>query len=347
MAETLELEADDGKAGDFLGPYIQSGNLNFLIGSGASYPAIKTAGDIETEINDLLAKGEADAADEKALDFIEEINTVHGTISAESDNAEIAQVLGWYTTFVSLVDKILFERKNLLLPRQANVFTTNYDLFIEHTASMVPSLELNDGFDRSARISGGHTFAPERYFDRNYRAGGLFSHQSEIPTINLIKLHGSLSWRRSADAVVFSPTPMKKLTEKERADIENIRKYLGNHFVILPNMKKFHDTLMERTYYDLLRIFSKALARENVVLLCFGFSFTDEHLLDITSRALRNPTAQLVIFSYSPESSPTFAEKFAKHRNVTVVAPAAGTSIDFERFNRILEGILPGLKDEH
>jgi hypothetical protein len=55
MPEIVNLNSENEPAAQFLEPYLQSGNLNFLIGSGASAPAIKTAGNIEADINALLA----------------------------------------------------------------------------------------------------------------------------------------------------------------------------------------------------------------------------------------------------------------------------------------------------
>jgi hypothetical protein len=56
MTEIVCIADDNQPAPKLLEPYLQSGNLSFLIGSGASYPAIKTAGNIEAEINSLLAE---------------------------------------------------------------------------------------------------------------------------------------------------------------------------------------------------------------------------------------------------------------------------------------------------
>jgi hypothetical protein len=117
--------------------------------------------------------------------------------------------------------------------------------------------------------------------------------------------------------------------------------HLRKYFLILPNLKKFQTTLMERTYYDLLRLFSRALDQQNVVLLSFGFSFVDEHILDLTRRALRNPTSHLVIFAYDDSSAESYQTKFAQQRNVTVICPDPATVIDFPRLNEILSSILP------
>lgn len=341
MAHILEVETDSASASRFLESYIQSGNLNFLIGSGASSPAIKVAGTIEAEIDALIAAGEEAKANIRCVEFIEQIGKSSSMLASGSD-AIAKAVSDNYAGFVSCVDQILFARKNILLPRQANLFTTNYDMFIEHAASLLPSVILNDGFDRSPGLGADFLFAPERYFDRTYRSGSLHAHQIEIPTLNLIKLHGSLSWRRVKNALLFSPTPVKALTAAERTNPTKVNEFLAKHFLILPNFRKFHTTLTERVYYDLLRLFSKAMDQQNVALFAFGFSFADEHILDITKRSLRNPTAQLIIFSYDNASSTGYASKFAKQRNVTIISPAAGSTINFERLNKILLSTMSG-----
>jgi hypothetical protein len=341
MADIVEIALDGEQASKLFAPYIQSGNINFLIGSGASFPAIVTAGNIETEINTLLANDNAEGASRTCLEFVEQIDTVHSQIPAAPEGSAIHTVVESYKSFLSIIDQILFTRKNIILPRQATVFTTNYDMFLEHASSLVPGVILNDGFDRSSSLSSEFMFIPERYFDRTYRSGPIYGHQIEIPTINLVKLHGSLSWRRSSDSIVFDAIAVPRLTTPQKAEIAQVDAYLGKHFLILPNLRKFQETLVERVYYDLLRLFSKAMDPENSVLISFGFSFADEHILDLTRRALRNPTSQLIIVSYDAASATGYRAKFSKQRNVTILAPAAGVNLDFASFNRMLASVLP------
>ena len=339
MAVIVQIAGDDKDIRQLLRPYIQSGNLNFLLGSGASFPAITTAGNIEADINAHLLLGEKAEANFKAVELIEHIDAVHAAIPDAAVDTDVYNVTASYKTFLGVVDHILFVRKNILLPRQAAVFTTNYDMFIEHASSLIPSVLLNDGFDRSSGLGLDFAFSPERYFDRTYRSGTIYSNQIEIPTINLVKLHGSLSWRRGEDTVVYDPAAIDGLTIAEKADPDQVEAYLKRHFLILPNFRKFHETLMERVYYDLLRQFSKAMEQENSVLISFGFSFADEHILDITRRALRNPTAQLLIFAFDSASAAGYEEKFSKQRNVTVIAPQPGNTLPFSEFNKVLNSI--------
>ncbi len=341
MANRIQLGDGHPEISGLLQSYIQSGNLNFLVGSGASRPAIETAGDIETQINQLIEQGHAPEADLKALEFIESISKVHSDLITNTASAAITETMGAYKDFVGVIDKVLFERKNLLLPRQANIYTTNYDMFTEHASNLVPTLMLNDGFVRSADIGSEFTFAPERYFDRTYRSGGQYSQRSEVPTINLVKLHGSLSWRRGSTSPLYDTSAVPALAAADRADPAKVAERLKRYFLILPNLRKFNTAMMDRVYYDLLRLFANSMDRENALLISVGFSFADEHILDITKRALRNPTAHLLIFSHQEATAAAFMEKFASQRNATVIAPAAGETATLATLTKLLDQAVP------
>ena len=334
ILELLEPE----KVAQLLERYIQSAHLNFLFGSGASMPAIQLAGTVEQEIDQHLAASGHDEANKQALTFIEELEYQHGFLPdgyTEGDDTDAT--LQNYLHFLSSVDRILFERKNILLPRQANVFTTNYDEFFEVAASLLPSLVLNDGFNR--RIgSSGFEFAPELFFDRVYRSGTVYQHQSEIPSVNLVKVHGSISWKREANTKIVLGTPeTDQLTAVQKDNPQDVAEALAKRAVILPNMRKFESTLLDRVYFDLLRLYTNAMEMENALLFVFGFSFADEHILDITRRALRNPTAKVVIFAYSENGATDFETKFSAHRNVLIIKPTDGAHIGFAELNALFD----------
>lgn len=335
--DLIAYNPDNNDVSRILERFIQSGHLNFLIGSGASRPAIELAGDIEAEINALLSLSDTPEANKKALLFIEALEYQNGFLpDGYTEGDDTHTTLTNYLSFLTSVDRMLFERKNILLPRQANIFTTNYDEFIESAARHLPATILNDGFDRRV---GGDTFefSPEILFDRVYRSGGVYENQSEVPTINLVKIHGSLSWKReSEERILFGSHDCTELTTIEKDSPILVAEALSKRAVILPNMRKFESTLLDRVYFDLLRLFSNALEKENALLIVFGFSFADEHILDITRRALRNPTAKIVIFAYSEDSVDEFERKFRSHRNATVVHPIDGDVIDFVVVNKIL-----------
>jgi hypothetical protein len=338
--KTVVADADNQNVSELLEPYVQSGALNFLFGSGASFPAIATAGNIEAQIDADLVLGLEEDADKKSFAFLEAINAINRQFVVGVPSPNAATVRERYQRFVRILDGMLFARKSQLLARQAVVFTTNYDLFLEDAVEAVPGVVLNDGFDRSAPLAA-PAFTPERYFDRVYRSSSPLGRSTEVPTINLVKLHGSLSWRRESDEVVARPAPIADPGPGAIDDAAARSAYLGDHVLILPNVRKFHSALMERVYYDLLRLFARCLEVDNAVLLSFGFSFVDKHILDLTRRSLRNPTAQLIVMAFDVAAAESFETMFASHRNVTVIAPAVGSTIDFVRFNDILEAIVP------
>ncbi|ADE39993.1 SIR2 family protein [Candidatus Puniceispirillum marinum] len=317
--------------GDAISPYIQSGNINFLIGAGTSRPAINVLGNIEKTINKNLEAGEDEKANLEAFKFIRDMVAVD---QSSGDTFET------YVNFLKLLDDILFKRQTPLLPRQATIFSTNYDLFIEHACTIVPSLILNDGFDRNVPLGKPVPFTPEKYFDRVYRSSSVYGHSAEMPSINLCKLHGSLSWSIIENSVKLRQTAIELSSIKE-TDADGIRSALEQLALILPNLNKFNKTLLEGTYYDLLRIFANALDRENSVLLVLGFSFDDEHILNITKRALRNPTLKILIFAFNEDESKKYRKKFEAHRNVTIITPINKQKIKFKTFISILGAIMP------
>ena len=54
-----------------------------------------------------------------------------------------------------------------------------------------------------------------------------------------------------------------------------MKAFVDAYAVVLPQTKKFHTTLMDSTYYELLRIYANELDREGTLLVSFGFSFGD------------------------------------------------------------------------
>lgn len=347
MARALNIsnEHDKDTLSTILQKATQSANLNFIIGSGCSYPAIDTLGNIEKEVQDSIDAGNQDEADQKLFNylqpFIESLEMLRNTPDENHTN-----VLKHYKSFLELVSKILFERKNNIIPKQATIFSSNYDLFIEKVSELfIGSLKLNDGFIRNPSLDGRYKFSTADYFTSTYNNGNLYNYQVQIPSVNLIKLHGLLSWISEEGSIFFSVdhlTSLKKEMEKVNrdAEISKIRAIIDQFSVILPNKQKFKNTLMNRFYYDLLRIYANELDKENTLLLAEGFSFADEHILEITIRALRNPTLRLVIFCFKEDEVAEYERKFDRHGNVDIVY-SNEKEIDFAAFNAILKDILP------
>lgn len=322
----------------------QSGNVNFLIGSGASMPAIPAAGQIEQEIANLIEAGDEEQARLQMYNFLESIQKPTNALITGEEHNENSQTLAHYATFLGIVQTILSERRTTLLPKQATIFTSNYDLFAEKASVSYPALKLNDGFTRVPSLDNRMEYSSRNFFNTVYNTGNLYNYKVEIPCINLIKLHGSLSWRKDGNEIVFSVS-VKNLLPEERTP-EQIKEFNDGYAVVLPQTAKFRTTLMDRTYYELLRIYANELDRENSLLVSFGFSFGDEHIRDITRRALKNPTLRLIVFAYSDADRASFEQIFSGHNNVEIIAPLEGENVDFAKFNDTLRSLLPKTRDE-
>jgi hypothetical protein len=122
--------------------------------------------------------------------------------------------------------------------------------------------------------------------------------------------------------------------------------------VVNPTKDKFRHTIFNYTYYEMLRIFSNELEKDNTVLFVMGFSFADEHIREIVLRAANsNPTLMIYVIAYSNDGAAEIRTRFGttsiKNSNIKVIEPptsVGGTAprLDFESINRELFGKLFG-----
>ena len=81
----------------------------------------------------------------------------------------------------------------------------------------------------------------------------------------------------------------------------------------------------------MLRLLSYELEKPNSIFITFGFSFSDEHILNLVKRSLSNPTLQLFIWCYSEASSLKLKEYFKAYKNVEFIT--IDGLMDFTAFN--------------
>lgn len=269
-----------------------STNINFLIGAGCSSLVIDTLGNLETEINN---EKDVKIQREKFEQFKKNIIIRHKNI--------VPKQIEIYKEFLMFINKILCERDNSFFPRRANIFTTNYDFFIETSSEDIPII-LNDGFDRTKpKRNNIFYYSSDLFFNKVYGKGQLYNYEYEIPSINLIKLHGSISWREDEG--------------NNKISFQN--NFENNFFAIMPSKEKFETTVMNKYYYDLLRLYTNELNRENTILISMGFSFNDEHILEITKRELKNNTLNLILFCYDLVTLQKYINFFDKFNNVWII----------------------------
>lgn len=343
MAKLVNLDCADAhkRFQDQLFRSIQSSHLNFLFGAGASCPGVVVAGNVENEILQLTHDDKGDEADTKTLQFLRELSVPMRELIADTLTSDVQASLAQYVMFLKTVDGILSERRTTLLPKQANLFTTNYDLFIEKASESCASLILNDGFNRAPSLKHVYKLSPERLFDVTHHTGNNYGYMAELPTINLIKIHGSMTWRAQNNDIVYDVMDFEKLMSVDERTPAAVRSCLEDRAIILPTQRKFKKTIMDRVYYDLLRIFANTLEREASLFISFGFSFRDEHILEIIKRALRNPTLNVIVCCYTADEALSHQDRFASYNNVSIVSPPSGESLNFDQFIQLIS-IIPG-----
>ena len=192
---------------------------------------------------------------------------------------------------------------------------------------------------------------------------GIFGrYQSSIPQINLIHLHGSVYWKKldqsiqvcydlsdreslldDAALAVLQPfstaltTPGSTLADVPEIDIsdEKLQQFWSRYEqmpIVNPTKWKFHETVYEEHYYQMLRLLSYELEKPNAVLITFGFSFADEHILNLVMRSLSNPRLQVFVCCFNKGEQAVLAAKFKGHRSVKCLALDDGV-MDFTGFN--------------
>lgn len=348
-------------------------NLNFLLGSGASYGlfptlALKILNDEgKPHTIETLATSFDESDSKFTLVFMHYYVTCIKPViefnlaAAEADHNKQA-VIANYVAFLETTLQLLQRRKPM--EKRCNVFTTNYDGCIAHVADSLfkranVDFVLNDGargFNRR--------FLQARNFNSFICQTGVFErHMSGIPQINLIHLHGSVYWHKEVDSIrvdyaqrqvddimseataakvlpfsaciegdgnTVADLPRVELSDKEKSEFWNAYKQLP---IVNPNKWKFHETVFEEHYYQMLRLLSYELEKPNAVLVTFGFSFADQHILNLVQRSLSNPTLQVFICCFDQGEVSRMKLSFASYKNVQYVSLSDGV-LDFPSFNQ-------------
>ncbi|UOV05439.1 SIR2 family protein [Pseudoxanthomonas mexicana] len=347
-------------------------NLNFLIGSGASvglFPtlALRLKNSVgEAHTLESLATWLEERNDPRFFWLFMHyyttcIRPAQLYQPGPDDGPDRKAVLANYETFLGTVLHMLQRRKPL--DKRCNVFTTNYDgCFAQATDRILgratEDFVLNDGA-RGFR----HRYLQARNFNTYLCQTGVFERtQTSVPQVNLIHLHGSIYWRKentgilvdylassaddlipaecAAELAAFSTTLMDENAGVDDLIAPELSPPVRDTFwaayrklpIVNPTKWKFHETVFEEHYYQMLRLLSYELEKPNAVLITFGFSFADEHILNLLRRSLSNPSLQLFVCCYSSSEYTWLSALFKVYSNVKCIALEDG-KLDFQAFN--------------
>ncbi|TMX38434.1 hypothetical protein [Vibrio sp. Hep-1b-8] len=269
-----------------------------------------------------------------------------------------------YETFIDSIVRLLQQKNDF--QRRCNLFTTNYDGCVPLVADKLikkGNLEfyINDGSSGFLE----RTLSARNFNNYVCQSGVFGRNSSDIPQINFINLHGSAYWRKLKDtikvdynfletAVVIPEEARDSLNQlsdilndktKTTQDLlalkveinEGIRTAFWDSYdklpIVNPTKWKFHETVFEEHYYQMLRLLSYRLEEQNSILISFAFSFADEHIRNLIKRSLSNHKLQVFVCCFNEKEHETMYGHFSDHKNVTLIK-FDGENLDFTKFNK-------------
>lgn len=368
-------------------------NINFLIGSGASMPLFSTLsiGKNMPTFEELISSPFIEDENRKKLYLYYFDNWISKMDSSSEENENYKCVFDSYYKFISMLIEIL-EREPLNKPRRINIFTTNYDMMFEKAFDKVNSENKLAYFNDGSSGFINKIISIDNFNINVSHSGSCDKCRVELPTINLFKMHGSISWNKitinaedkiEADYELKNLTKLKDIIEKNRdlqiteqiatilyeidekqismeekcievnsrlgaiIDNDESKEKLDEFYqeykkllIINPDKNKFYHTVYEQHYYQMIRNFSYEIEKENTILFVFGFSFNDEHILDIFKRSIINPKSKIYIVPFDKKAFNSISEKLNGYKNIEYVPTTEqlqnGVNGNYDFFNNFL-----------
>lgn len=179
----------------------------------------------------------------------------------------------YHAKFLNILSKLVKKEQKL------NIVTTNYDTLIEDSAN-------EEGFT----VLDGFKFAQKPIFDASMFDWHLIKDVPNVKTqeveymskvINLLKIHGSLTWE-------LSPTG-KNILRKSKDNVTN-------PVMVFPSSDKYAQSYQE-PYFELFTKFQEFLKRSNTLLITSGFSFADNHISRMILQAIKSNVSLHILAS--------------------------------------------------
>ena len=276
------------------------------------------------------------------------------------ESEQYKKVIDNYRNFLTIWNEIINKRANRLLSKQVNIYTTNIDTLVENAVKA--QLEFNDGFKGSIEQVFDEGNFQKSYSKTslhfqniseipvyNYlKMHGSINWNGQGSTIindNTLKLVNEINaelqkidsaflidtlcpdYNRSKPYEQLSKDAHSKVSDNPKVDYsKSFQPFLDLYeklIIVNPTKHKFIESVIELHFYELMRMYSNSLEKENTILFVMGFSFADEHIAKITLRAANtNPTLLVLIFSYNNEQmvndeTEIYNPDFVNYNNLT------------------------------
>lgn len=198
-----------------------------------------------------------------------------------------------------------------------HLFTTNYDRYIEAGAD-VAGLRLIDRFVGSLAP----IFRASRLeVDLHYNPPGIRGEPRYLEGVaHFTKLHGSVDWVNSRGAIVRIGLPFGTRNLAPFLAAPGLDGADALRLMIYPNAAKDRETA-SHPYVELFRDFAAAICRPNSTIVCYGYSFGDEHINHVIEDMLTIPSSHLVVIARNDPLGRIMRtyERLGRHAQVTLV----------------------------
>ena len=88
-------------------------------------------------------------------------------------------------------------------------------------------MRLKDGFVRVPSLTGRSEYSSRTFFTTTSSTANLYNYRVDIPCINLMKLHGSLSWKKAGDDILFEMMKPTAVASKDHTGRnKNVRRQI-------------------------------------------------------------------------------------------------------------------------
>jgi len=272
----------------------------------AAIEAGRNNGNVEDQIRvanellrglEILAEGD-DAIAEKAASLKTEIKSVLDVFAKSilndenqlitSNKDDLEQAFNYLVSFLMSFASRTGTRDRL------QIFTTNYDRFIEAGAELA-GLHLLDRFVgslapifRSSRLD----------VDMHYNPPGIRGEPRYLEGVaRFTKLHGSLDWINIGNNIRRIGLPFGAESIDPYLKAPGLAGADALQLMIYPNSAKDRETAAY-PYVDLFRDFAAAVCRPNSTVISYGYSFGDEHVNRVIEDMLTIPSTHLVIIAH-------------------------------------------------
>lgn len=234
--------------------------------------------------------------DERATTLAEELNAklrtfISSILSTEKQFSEKLnnQEDGAIKAFNLLKSFVLSFTSRSASRERLNLFTTNYDRFIELACDETGVLLL-DRFKgkiqpifRNTRLE----------LDYHYNPPGIRGEPRYAEGVaRITKLHGSIDWCFDSDRIIKTLLPFGADDSHPAIPIN-----ITDQVVIYPNSSKDLETAFY-PYAELFRDFSSSICQPNSVIITYGYGFGDSHINRVIEDMMTIPSTHLVVIAW-------------------------------------------------